>query len=183
MAQYRLRHHPALRLAACYRPEPTGNPLRALARAAAFGTVTALCVSLVVAWPLQQWLDASGTAANCWQFATQGLPDSPTLGVVGSPPGELVNAPPDRAYIYDDCVGGVTNGKLQLVWLGTALALTILALLKWHRSALADGHRHLVMLRARYVRRWLTMRRMTAARAPSSIEYCPATEESTNPEA
>lgn len=112
-------------LAAHYRPEPAETFRQAMARAAAFGAVGALCFSLAAAWPIQDLASPRLVEASCIQHATADIPDV-----------TWNRLPPDRVDVFEDCVGNVTTGRLEGVWLIATLVLTVFALLKWHRPAL-----------------------------------------------
>jgi len=130
-------------LSAYYRPQPAASLLRALAMASAVGVVAALGLTLVVAWPVQQLRDATNTQNECRDRAVAGITPAPSPGFVGDAPGRITNVPPSSATAYEDCVGELTEEKLPLVWLASAVAVALLAVLAGQRPVLLETYRGL----------------------------------------
>lgn len=99
-------------IAAYHRPpDPTAQKWDAAARSAAFASVAALAVALLVAFPLQELIMTSATEATCRSEARDMFPD---------------DTPTYERVLAEDCVAARTTQWLTAVWLVAAAALYLL---------------------------------------------------------
>jgi hypothetical protein len=96
-------------LAAYHRPPaPTASGWNVTAKAAAFAAVAGLAVSLLVAFPVQEWIVEPAVLDSCLRDAGRWLPgDTPAL----------------ELRVAEDCAAGVTTQWLTAVWVVASLGL------------------------------------------------------------
>jgi hypothetical protein len=93
----------------------------ALTKSSAVGAVGALCLSLIFALPLQNWLEHHGSGAYCIEVQNQD-------------PDMVRNEPKYIPEDYYDCLGDEVNERLPWVWAAGVLVVGIPAYMLWRRE-------------------------------------------------